>query len=180
MDKEIYARFNELIKPFDGTTLHTNNKNYSVPLIPLREAIELIFSFLEENKLIEDVYMLEDWLEHDGCLLPKKIISYDFIRTFVKDDNAFYAIRGRDSYVNIGFYDNHNRWYLRVYIIDEDDLRIGQVSGGKFDITIESKWADELKSKIEKSQKLELKLSSPKEYFDHIIARTSRELHDYE
>ena len=133
MDKEIFSKYVELKPPFDGKVLFTG---VNVPLDKLRKLIETVILFLKENQLLNGkVYKVWDWFEHDGYLHPKEIISEEFLTEFIKDNEVFYQNRSGDTYVKLGLYDEFSRWYLRIYIIDEYDLKSGDELGGNLDIS---------------------------------------------
>lgn len=133
MDKEIFDRYRKSESPFNEKVLYTN---VTIPLDKLRRIVEQTLRFLKENQLLNGkVYKVWDWFEHDGYLHPKEIITEDFWTQLTRDNDEFYRNRSGDTYVKLGLYDGFSRWYLRIYIIDEYDLKEGDEIGGTFDFS---------------------------------------------
>lgn len=195
MDAEIFNKYKEGTSPFDGETIHTpmpEIKNLdrlkpfysekaieylisrgSMPLVnltfeQLKHGINIIFKFLSSNNLIDEIYTCDDWLEHDGCLLKKHLISSEFLQNFLESDNEFNNISW-DDYVRKGFFDNKSRWYLRVYINHSKLMEDIKHYYGNFDITLNSIYTAPLKKLLEQELLTELEISKPSKYFDRII-----------
>jgi hypothetical protein len=142
MDKDLYNKYQEIKPPFNGKILFTKE---DIPLDNLRKLVEAIIVFLKGNQLLSGkIYKVWDWFEHDGYLHPKEIASDEFLIEFIKDNDTFYNSRSGDTNVKLGLYDEFSKWYLRIYIIDEDDLDLGDEIGGTLDISLD----DELVQKL--------------------------------
>lgn len=164
MDNEIFKRYNELMSPFDGSTLYTKS---NIPLNKLRELVQETIKFLKMNHLLNgQVYKVWDWFEHDGYLPSKEIASEDFITEFTKDSSEFYKHRAGDTYVKLGLYDEQSRWYLRIYIIDEYDLDEGEELGGTMDVSSNEEVIQSLKKYLLNYGYAELYEEDSKSYFE--------------
>lgn len=152
------------MSPFDGNIVYTKS---TISLNKLRKLVQETINFLKVNQLLNgQVYKVWDWFEHDGYLHPKEIVSEDFITEFTKDSNEFYKHRAGDTYVKLGLYDEHSRWYLRIYIIDEYDLDEGEEMGGTMDISSDKEVIMSLKKHLSSHGYAELHQKDSKSYFE--------------
>lgn len=164
MDNEIFSRYKETKTPFSGNILYTNS---TIPLDKLRRLVQETVNFLKSNQLLNgQVYKVWDWFEHDGYLNTKEVITKEFITEFTKDTREFYKNRAGDTYVKLGLYDEHSRWYLRIYIIDEYDLDDGEEISGTMDISSNGEIIQSLKEHLSSYGYDELYHECSKAYFE--------------
>ncbi len=75
MDKEIFNKYKNNEEPFNGETLYLKDL---MKLSDLRKVLIDVIEFLKSERLItSQAYRVWDWLQHDGVLLNKEIISID-------------------------------------------------------------------------------------------------------
>lgn len=136
MDKELLEQLKSKDGPFSGITTYCTAY---IPISDLRILVSEVVEFLSRNNLLSiNIFRVWDWLEHDGYLPNKELITKEFIFELLKDDETFYSNRSGDTYVNLGLYDKNFNWYLRIYIIDEFDLNEDQDKSGSFSISMNS------------------------------------------
>ncbi|MGF7059421.1 hypothetical protein [Brassicibacter mesophilus] len=163
------AMYISSFKCFNEEILYTESV---VSLDELRISINLIMKVLDKNNLLnEKICKVRDWFEHDGYLTTKEVISKDFILELTKDNETFYKSRSGETYAKLGLFDECYRWYLRIYIIDEYDLKEDEEKGGTFDICINKEISKLLKSQIEYVVLIKLKRDEPKKFFEQRYAR---------
>jgi hypothetical protein len=170
MDAEMNRRWQAGESPFDGIRLFLEDP---VPLCVLRSILTPAIDYLQRESPQDNLFCVHDWHEHDGCILKKRPVSWEDIRSWLSSDDALYAVGPGDDYVRVGIFPADRRYYVRLYIIVEGSLR--EVEGsfrvvegrqGAFDLT-GSEWLVEAVAKAAQRPGLAAFSREPaKAYFD--------------
>lgn len=164
MDKEIFNRYQDLKTPFNGEVLYTKT---TISLEDLRKLVQIILNFLRVNNLLNArVYKVWDWFEHDGYLHHKDTVSEAFLTDLVTTSEQLYLNRSGETNVKLGLYDECSRWYFRIYIIDEYDLKEGEALGGTVDISLNKDIVNLFKKHLLEKEGIELECEVPLSYFE--------------
>lgn len=168
MDKYIFDKYLNDETPFYGLNIHCSE---NIPLNDLRVLLQLVVDYLNSSNLIEtEMYKVWDWFQHDGYLPKKEVIKSRFLKESLKSTDALYSIRSGETYVNLGLLDKYERWYLRVYIIDDYDLDGDEERNGTFDISMCKNQAKDLVDYIHKRSTYSLISEETKSYLSKIYA----------
>jgi len=167
MDKEIFSKCKKCTKPFDDLTLYTDGV---IELSELRLVVKEILNDLEVKGYVgKSIYKVWDWIEHDSFLPKKKEVKSEFLSALLQDDQTFYDNHSGDTYVNIGIFDPDERWYLRIYIVDDYDLDEGESRSGRFALSLCKESNLVFDEYLKRTNSKKLLLSDTAKYFERII-----------
>lgn len=168
MNTALLEKIERKCPPFNGNVLKVNMNGEKISLKILREVIGTIFLYLGKSGLQGKLFKCDDWLQHDGLLFDGDRYTYKKLKQTLKNNNTFYNSRHEDHLVRKGYYDSQNRWYVRVYIADKNDLKLGEDLYGDFDISISDYHILKLKEIIENKYSIKLNIEDAYTYFRRI------------
>jgi hypothetical protein len=170
MNKDFFKRYLSKLSPFDGSTIYIESISKLVDLNQLSQYLNIIVRYLDDKQLIDEIYMCDDWIQHDGYLSPKRKVEKRNLLEFIYDENSLYNGRHGDALVHIAFYDSHNNWYLRIYIDEKVNFEsIKKDISGRFDITLSSKYIEDAFNYIDNSISQDIRIMNSYQYFTEII-----------
>jgi len=166
MDEKLSVLWERGKYPFNQTTLYMDD---IIEINSLHICLEIIVRFLKEQLNVTEIYLNHDWHEHDGYINSSNKITINDFEEFLTDNISLYKSRDEDTNVCITIYPDNLTFILRYNILEENEDKSYPGIWGDFDLTIDEKYINDIKSLIETSFSKYL-LSNAKEYFDKIYA----------
>ena len=160
MTPELQRRWQAATAPFDGVVVATCDD----PELSILQEM-LLLATGELKGAFPDVYVSDDWHEHDGFLTePVRITWAELLERFASPLDL-YDSRHRDEDVRVAIFPSSYEWLLRYCIADsEHDYR---VSFWNLDFTCSPKSAaDGLASQINATWPGYIDVMPAKEFFD--------------
>lgn len=131
MTPELHERWQRGEAPFNGVTLTPNEW---LPVPALAAALAELIPFLQAQSGSQ-LDMLLDWHAHDGFLTPAEPTTWEALAALVRMPGALVrAFTGGDTAVYRAYFPADCRFYLRIYLSDEDGPTPGEWSG-TFDLS---------------------------------------------
>lgn len=119
MTPELQRRWQTATAPFDGVVVATCDDS---KLTVLQEMLLLAAGQLQGA--FPDVYVSDDWHEHDGFLTEPSPIGWEELLERFSSPLALYDSRHRDEEVRVAIFPGSCEWLLRYSIQDaESDYR---------------------------------------------------------
>ncbi|BBO33551.1 hypothetical protein [Lacipirellula parvula] len=119
MTPELQRRWQAASAPFDGMVVTTCDEHG--PSI-LQEMLLLAAGRLQGA--FPDVYVSDDWHEHDGFLTEPSPIAWEELLERFASPRALYDSRHQDEHVRVAIFPSSHDWLLRYCIEDsEPDYR---------------------------------------------------------
>ncbi len=120
MDEKLQHAWHTADQPFAGNTLHLADL---VPLDRLSLLLSAVVSALRRTHETASLLRLADWHEHDGYVTSAHSITWQELEVIASSAAALYEQRPGDDFVRLGFYETTGAFFLRVWVLDEDDDR---------------------------------------------------------
>lgn len=116
MTPDLEKRWKAGDKPFDGKVV-TSSTDSSMETI-----LKVMQIFLEEVVTpSEEIFIFDDWHEHDGFITESKKISVENLASKIADSDALKASTNGEYEVRTSVYSTSNDWLMRWCIDLEDN-----------------------------------------------------------
>jgi len=158
MDEILENSWKNRTKPFDNESLCLNDL---VRISDLRQSILAIFEILQIRYGNEELFVNDDWHEHDGFITPSRKTSWQLIEETLKSDKSLYESRHGDFCVYNLLFTRNRDFVLRIYVSDEDDDTEYPGIWGEFTVTSAPELLKEIFDSLPKAvlEKIEYKNS---------------------
>jgi hypothetical protein len=120
VDQKLQHAWHTEARPFDGKTLHLADL---VPLDRLSLLLSAAVTALRRAYENASLLSLADWHEHDGYITSAHPITWQELEAIASSVATLYERRPGDDFVRLGFYEASGTFFLRVWVLDEDDDR---------------------------------------------------------
>ncbi|MDB5102506.1 MAG: hypothetical protein JWP91_195 [Fibrobacteres bacterium] len=138
-----------------GTNFRTES-GITIPL--LRQSLEAIAEFIKSRDTYGYLLRFDDWMQHDGALMPKGKLSWEAFADRYQDEAAIAASMPKRDEVRVGICGPGMEWYLR-YFADPSD---GTAS---LDLTVPTEREDEFQEVTEGLAPIAWSRSPAEEYY---------------
>lgn len=150
--------------PFSGFTIAYDTQEL-LSLSAVCQALLAVVPSLQERWPQAELFVLNDWHEHDGYVNAEKPTSWQELFQLIEEDEAVRKFSTGEWEVRRAFFPDDYGFYLRVYVASEHDNE-GAVWGGNFDLTCPSTLASELADVVTLASGLPVAKVEAKAYFD--------------
>ena len=164
MNNDLQQRWRKGQVPFSGFTIAYDTQEL-LSLSSLRQALLAVVPSLQERWPQAELFLLNDWHEHDGYVNAEKPTSWQELFQMIEADEAIKKFSTGEWEVRRAFFPDDYGFYLRVYVASEhDNDRTGW--GGNFDLTCPSVLASDLADIVASASRLPVAKMEAKAYFD--------------
>lgn len=160
MTPELQRRWQAAAAPFDGVVVATCDE---LQLSILQEM--LLLAAGELQGAFPDVYVSDDWHEHDGFLTEPSPIDWEELLERFSSPFALYDSRHRDEEVRVAIFPSSCDWLLRYCIQDSEPDYRDSLCDFDFTCSPESP-ACGLASQINATWPTRTNVTPAKEFFD--------------
>lgn len=164
MNDVLNQRWKQASLPFNGLTVTFASEELT-PLPALRQALLVVVPALQRHWPKANLFMLDDWHEHDGYVNIARPATWAELLQRVGTDAETMAFAHGDWGVRLAFFPEDYGFYLRVYIPTDDDNDYPE-RRGSFDVTSATELASEIADLAASASGLLVAKFEAKAFFD--------------
>jgi hypothetical protein len=161
MDVLLDQRLRAEQAPFAGQTLAPTEM---LPLEGLCQALRIVFDVLHRRGRERPLCVLLDRHEADGRATRSREEGWEWLARLVADPATLYRQRSGETLVSLGFYQGDPSFYLRTYVMVEDEDEDYPGRWGDFDLSGDALLIREVQRGLS-SLGIELEVESSGQYF---------------
>ena len=161
MDEKLYKALDNQSKPFMKDVLVCDD---------LVICINVILRILEPKFGNQNLFILDDWHNHDGFVNNSKTIQWTKFDTITNSASSLYNNRFTDDYVFSSFYPESLEFLLRIDVLDEDDDELYPGIWGEFNLFANDEVINEITNQLSKELSDKLKLENSVQYMAQVYA----------
>jgi len=128
VDAELAQRLSAGASPFDGFTLSSSE------MLPIAFLVEVLAAIQETLGIGEGGRWLFDRHEADGVPTESKPVDEELLEALI-DSGRLYQLRSGQALVSLGLYPSGLDFYLRTYVMNEDEDEHYPGICGDFDLS---------------------------------------------
>jgi hypothetical protein len=120
MNSELTKRWQSGLLPFDGGVLALADEQTTDHLLT---ALRIAFALLFQAHGTRDLYVIEDWHDHDGFITPARRVSWAQAQSWIETPTKLLASCSDDWAVYTLLFPDDYSFCLRYWLDEDDECR---------------------------------------------------------